>query len=194
MLHRHAAFAVFLLLSVCLWRCTEETDPGSTQDPQGEITGCLVDSADTAALPDAYVHVIAGGGSLGDVITDSWGCFLVDNNLLGNAASVSLELLARGYHVRRLSGVFPPADVGTTQLSPYSLDSVPLATIFITSIPPVASIVYDNMCVGLTNVDVITVPAGDVTLRFHKSLIDTPFTLSLVEGENPSRLLTLSYQ
>ncbi|MBN2038003.1 MAG: PEGA domain-containing protein, partial [Chitinispirillaceae bacterium] len=64
-------------------------------------------------------------------------------------------------------------------------------SIFLTSLPPVASVFMDGELVGKTNVGYLKITSGPHTMRFVKGGLICTRHMTFVEGKNPSQLVKL---
>jgi len=65
------------------------------------------------------------------------------------------------------------------------------ATIFISSIPPVADVYMDGKLIGKTNISKLNVVAGAHTLRFVKGTAEITQDFTFKAGDNPSRFVSI---
>ena len=64
-------------------------------------------------------------------------------------------------------------------------------SIFLTSLPPVATVFMDGEQIGKTNIGYIKITSGPHTMRFVKGGLDCTKHMTFIEGKNPSQLVKL---
>jgi pyruvate/2-oxoglutarate dehydrogenase complex dihydrolipoamide acyltransferase (E2) component len=65
------------------------------------------------------------------------------------------------------------------------------ATIFISSMPPVADVYMDGKLIGKTNISKLNVSAGTHSMRFVKGTVEVTEDMTFKAGDNPSHFLIL---
>jgi anti-anti-sigma factor len=65
------------------------------------------------------------------------------------------------------------------------------ATIFISSMPPVADVYMDGKLIGKTNISKLNVTAGSHTMKYVKGAIEITEDMTFKPGDNPSHLVIL---
>ena len=65
------------------------------------------------------------------------------------------------------------------------------ATIFISSMPPVADVYMDGKLIGKTNISKLNVSAGTHSMRFVKGSVEVTEDMTFKAGDNPSHFLIL---
>ena len=68
------------------------------------------------------------------------------------------------------------------------------ATIFISSMPPVADVYMDGKLIGKTNISKLNVTAGSHTLKYVKGAVEVTEDMTFKPGDNPSHLVILKKQ
>jgi hypothetical protein len=91
----------------------------------------------------------------------------------------------------KLPAVVPSAKPTQVRLTKYDLGAEPTASIFISSIPPIVTVVMDDKCVAVTNLMEIRLLPGPATLTFMKGPADTTITFGLVPGGNGNHMVQL---
>jgi hypothetical protein len=84
--------------------------------------------------------------------------------------------------------------VSTEQISCDSVNVVPdlPSTIFIASIPPVATVFMDGDSIGKTNVELLHVLSGNRQMKFVKDTIYVDKIMLFCPGENASQMVRLN--
>jgi anti-anti-sigma factor len=85
----------------------------------------------------------------------------------------------------------PPPSVTTPASSSSGGGSGEAATIFISSMPPVADVFMDGKLIGKTNISKLNVTAGPHTMKFVKGAIEVVEDMTFKPGDNPSHLVIL---
>jgi uncharacterized glyoxalase superfamily protein PhnB len=68
------------------------------------------------------------------------------------------------------------------------------ASIFIASVPPLAYILKDSLCIGKTNISLVHLNTGRNLLKFMKNNYnDLLYELDLESGSNPSMMVRLTF-
>jgi hypothetical protein len=86
-----------------------------------------------------------------------------------------------------------PAPVPAAPMQPSSetdVDQKP-ATVFISSVPPVASVYMDGQQIGRTNTGFVTVTSGKHTMQFIKGDKTCTKEMTFIEGQNPAVVVKL---
>lgn len=83
----------------------------------------------------------------------------------------------------------PPAPA--PEPAPAAAPSGEAATIFISSMPPVADVYMDGKLIGKTNISKLNVAAGTHSMRFVKGTIEVTEDMTFKAGDNPSHFLIL---
>ena len=81
----------------------------------------------------------------------------------------------------------PPAPAA----APASAPSGESATIFISSMPPVADVYMDGKLIGKTNISKLNVSPGTHSMKFVKGTIEVTEDMTFKPGDNPSHFLIL---
>jgi len=69
-----------------------------------------------------------------------------------------------------------------------------VATIFISSMPPVADVYMDGKLIGKTNISKLNVTAGSHAMRYVKGAVEVTEDMTFKPGDNPSHLVILKKQ
>ncbi len=85
----------------------------------------------------------------------------------------------------------PPAPVAAPAPAASSAPSGDPATIFISSIPPVADVYLDGRLIGKTNITKLNVFTGTHTMRFSKNGKEVTKDMTFSGGENPSVMVKI---
>jgi hypothetical protein len=65
------------------------------------------------------------------------------------------------------------------------------ATIFISSMPPVADVYMDGKLIGKTNISKLNVTTGSHSMKFVKGSVEVTEDLTFKPGDNPSHLVIM---
>ena len=89
------------------------------------------------------------------------------------------------------AAVVAPASQPAPQMEPKPEVPRKEASVFISSVPPVASIFMDGQLVGKTNVGYVKVTSGKHMMQFIKAGLSCTMEMSFIEGVNPAQMVKL---
>jgi anti-anti-sigma factor len=88
----------------------------------------------------------------------------------------------------------PPTPAPAPAASASSGGGGEAATVFISSMPPVADVYMDGKLIGKTNISKLNVSAGSHSMRYVKGAVEVNEDMTFRPGDNPSHLVILKKQ
>jgi anti-anti-sigma factor len=88
----------------------------------------------------------------------------------------------------------PPAPAPAPAASAPASGGGDAATVFISSMPPVADVYMDGKLIGKTNISKLNVTAGSHSMRYVKGAVEVSEDMTFKPGDNPSHLVILKKQ
>jgi hypothetical protein len=143
------------------------------------------------ALTDCLLRLFVNDTTF-DYVTDSEGQINVRRADLGSSNEVDAFLVANGYICKRTRLNVTTNTLDTFFLKKINMTISDTASIFLPSVPPLAFILKDSLCLGKTNISELYLNPGNHSLVFVKSnCYDTLYTINLLSGKNPSIMVRI---